>query len=116
MPNVVDSFLDMIYNYICCVKKNKSDLANKEEFWAIGTGKTATPDDANNAIAAIRGVIGEAYGQDAARQIRIQYGGSVKASNAKELFSMPEIDGALVGGASLKPEEFAKIIKYDTVI
>lgn len=83
-----------------------------EPIWAIGTGKTATPDDANNAIAAIRGVIEESYGQDVAQQIRIQYGGSVNASNAEELFSMPDIDGGLVGGASLKADEFEKIVRY----
>ena len=81
-----------------------------EPIWAIGTGKTATPDDANNAIVAIREVVGEMYKQDVAQSIRIQYGGSVNAANAKELFAMSDIDGGLVGGASLKAEDFAVIV------
>ncbi len=90
----------------------RSIILAYEPIWAIGTGKTATPEDANNAIAAIRGVVGEVYGQDVAQQIRIQYGGSVNAGNAKELFGMPDIDGGLVGGASLKADEFEKIVRY----
>ena len=81
-----------------------------EPIWAIGTGKTATPEDANSAIATIRGLIEEVYGRDTAQHVRIQYGGSVNASNANELFNMPDIDGGLVGGASLKAEEFASIV------
>lgn len=81
-----------------------------EPVWAIGTGKTASNEDANNAIIAIRGLIAEVYGKDVADVIRIQYGGSVKASNAKELFAMSDIDGGLVGGASLKADEFGGIV------
>ena len=84
-----------------------------EPIWAIGTGKTATSEDAENSIKAIREKIAEIYGQNVAERVIIQYGGSVKSSNAKELFQMPDIDGGLVGGASLKPEEFAKIVNYD---
>ena len=84
-----------------------------EPIWAIGTGKTATSEDAQNSIKAIRNKIEEIYGQNVAQRVIIQYGGSVKSSNAKELFQMPDIDGGLVGGASLKPDEFAKIVNYD---
>ncbi len=84
-----------------------------EPIWAIGTGKTATSEDANNAIKSIRNKISNMYGQMVAKRVIIQYGGSVKASNAKELFTMSDIDGGLVGGASLKSEEFAKIVNYN---
>ena len=83
-----------------------------EPIWAIGTGKTATSEDAENSIKAIRDKICQIYGQNVSERVIIQYGGSVKSSNAKELFEMPDIDGGLVGGASLKPEEFAKIVNY----
>ncbi len=83
-----------------------------EPIWAIGTGKTATSDDANNSIKSIREEICKIYGQNVANRVIIQYGGSVKASNAKELFTTSDIDGGLVGGASLKPDEFAKIVNY----
>ncbi len=84
-----------------------------EPIWAIGTGKTATAEDANNSIKAIRNKISEIYGQNVAERVIIQYGGSVKSANAKELFEMSDIDGGLVGGASLKSEEFAKIVNYN---
>ena len=84
-----------------------------EPIWAIGTGKTATAEDANNSIKAIRDKICQIYGQTIANGVIIQYGGSVKGSNAKELFEMSDIDGGLVGGASLKPDEFAKIVNYN---
>jgi len=83
-----------------------------EPIWAIGTGKTASSEDANEVIGYIRKVVGEVLGSQAAEQMRILYGGSVKPANAAELMSMPEIDGALVGGASLKAQDFAKIVKY----
>ena len=78
-----------------------------EPIWAIGTGKTATSEDANNAIKAIRDKICQIYGQNVGKSIIIQYGGSVKSANCKELFTTSDIDGGLVGGASLDPEEFA---------
>ena len=83
-----------------------------EPVWAIGTGKTATPEDAQNVHKFVRGVIADLYGEKAARQIIIQYGGSVKPENAAQLMAMADIDGALVGGASLKTELFAPIAKF----
>ena len=83
-----------------------------EPIWAIGTGKTATSEDANNSIRAIRNELAILYGAEAAENVIIQYGGSVKSSNAKELFTTSDIDGGLVGGASLKPDEFAKIVNF----
>lgn len=84
-----------------------------EPIWAIGTGKTATADDANLAIKSIREKIGMLYGTDVAEEVIILYGGSVKTNNAKELFSMSDIDGGLIGGASLKLEEFENIVNYN---
>ncbi len=81
-----------------------------EPVWAIGTGKTASPEQAEEVHAFIRKLLGELFGSDVASQMRIQYGGSVKPGNAKELLGQPNIDGALVGGASLKPEDFLGII------
>lgn len=83
-----------------------------EPIWAIGTGRTATSQDAQNVCAAIRQKIAEAVGKEAAQAVRIQYGGSVKGANAQELMAMPDIDGALVGGASLLPDDFAQIVQY----
>lgn len=83
-----------------------------EPIWAIGTGKTATKEDANATIAVIRGAIAEVYGKDIAEKVRIQYGGSMNPKNASELMSMPEIDGGLIGGASLKAEDFSKVVNY----
>lgn len=83
-----------------------------EPVWAIGTGRTASAADAQEVIAGIRGVVAGMYGKEAADSLRIQYGGSVKPENIAELMAQPDIDGALVGGASLKAESFAKIVKY----
>jgi triosephosphate isomerase (TIM) len=83
-----------------------------EPIWAIGTGRNATPSDAGEVIGMIRATIGEQFPGGAAQGVRIQYGGSVKAGNIREFMAHPEIDGALVGGASLDPEEFALIVKY----
>jgi triosephosphate isomerase len=82
-----------------------------EPIWAIGTGKTATSSQAQEMHASLRNVLAEKYGKDVAAEISILYGGSVKASNAKELFSQPDVDGGLVGGASLIADEFITIIK-----
>ena len=84
-----------------------------EPIWAIGTGKTATSEDANQMTKTIREKISKIYGQIVADRVIIQYGGSVKSANAKELFSMSDIDGGLVGGASLKSNEFAKIVNFE---
>ena len=82
-----------------------------EPVWAIGTGKTATTQQAQDAQKFIRGVLAAMFDAEVARKVRIQYGGSVKANNAKELMSQPDVDGALVGGASLEARSFADIIK-----
>lgn len=82
-----------------------------EPIWAIGTGKTATTEQAQEVCKAIRACIAEVYGADTAEKVRIQYGGSVNAGNAAELFAQPDIDGGLVGGASLKAD-FGKIVNY----
>ena len=84
-----------------------------EPIWAIGTGKTASKEDANEACKWIRNEIKSLYNDEVAEQVKILYGGSVKSSNAKDLFEMSDIDGGLVGGASLEPEEFAKIVNYN---
>ena len=83
-----------------------------EPIWAIGTGKTATSDQANEVCKFIREVVAEKFGQDAADKVRIQYGGSVKPATIAELMSKSDIDGALVGGAALKAEDFSKIVKF----
>lgn len=83
-----------------------------EPVWAIGTGKTATPSDAQGMCAFIRERVRKMGGDQAASDIRIQYGGSVKAGNIAEIMAGPDVDGALVGGASLDPEEFALIVRY----
>ena len=89
----------------------KTTVIAYEPIWAIGTGKTATSDQAQEVCGAIRACIAEVYDQATADTIRIQYGGSVNAANAAELFAKPDIDGGLVGGASLK-EDFGKIVNY----
>jgi triosephosphate isomerase len=92
-----------------------SDLANivvaYEPIWAIGTGRNASGEQANTIIGAIRGILAELYGQGAADAMRIQYGGSVKPDNMAEFMSQPHIDGALVGGASLKEESFVALVQ-----
>ena len=82
-----------------------------EPVWAIGTGRTATPEQAQEAHAFIRKTLAEMFDPTTAAKVRIQYGGSVKPDNAKELLHQPDIDGALVGGASLDPRSFAKIVQ-----
>ncbi len=83
-----------------------------EPVWAIGTGKTATPDDAQEVCGAIRARLAESYGRETADAVRIQYGGSVKSGNIAAIMAQPDVDGALVGGASLDAEEFAAICRF----
>ncbi|WP_276501602.1 triose-phosphate isomerase [Terrimonas pollutisoli] len=90
--------------------KIKDIVIAYEPIWAIGTGKTASTEQAQEMHAYLRSVFADQYGKNIADQISILYGGSVKASNAKELFSCPDVDGGLVGGASLKADEFGEII------
>ena len=82
-----------------------------EPVWAIGTGRNATAEDASSVCGVLRGLVGELAGADAAASVRIQYGGSVKPSNAAELLGAPDVDGALVGGASLEADDFGRIVR-----
>ncbi|MDZ7677773.1 MAG: triose-phosphate isomerase [Acidimicrobiales bacterium] len=83
-----------------------------EPIWAIGTGHTATADDAQSTCSLVRSTVADAFGAEAAAALRVQYGGSVKPGNAPELMAQPDIDGALVGGASLDADDFARIVQY----
>jgi triosephosphate isomerase len=83
-----------------------------EPIWAIGTGRTATADDAQTMCRAIRGAVAAQFGAGAGAAVRIQYGGSVKAGTTEELMAQPDVDGALVGGASLDPDEFSRIVQF----
>lgn len=92
----------------------KNVIIAYEPIWAIGTGRTATADQAQEVCAAIRKVVGELYGEDAAKALTVQYGGSMNAGNAAELLSKPDVDGGLIGGASLKADQFAIIVEAAT--
>ena len=102
------------------VLRGLADLGDKarevvvayEPIWAIGTGRTATGNDANEVIMMIRATLAEIYGRETAEAIRILYGGSVKPGNIKEFMAYPDIDGALVGGASLEASSFVPIVRY----
>ena len=115
-------YLSEISDVLNEIKSSTNGLSNEEvsktiiayePIWAIGTGKTASSEDANESIKIIRKEIEKKYGKDVSECVIILYGGSVKSSNAKELFSTSDIDGGLVGGASLKPDEFAKIVNFE---
>ena len=84
-----------------------------EPVWAIGTGLTATDEQANETIGVIRKAVAAKYGKAAANKVRIQYGGSMSPKNVKGLMAQPEIDGGLIGGASLKAEDFSKVVNFD---
>ena len=96
------------------VDELKNVVIAYEPIWAIGTGKTATADQAEEVCAAIRKVVGELYGADAAKALTVQYGGSMNPKNAEELLSKPDVDGGLIGGASLKADQFAVIVEAAT--
>jgi triosephosphate isomerase (TIM) len=85
-----------------------------EPVWAIGTGEVATPEDAQEVCGAIRARLAELYDAEVADAVRVLYGGSVKSGNVAQIMAQPDVDGALVGGASLDPEEFAKIVRYQS--
>ena len=89
----------------------KKTVVAYEPVWAIGTGKTATSEQANETIKFIRKTLSRKYGRAAANRVRIQYGGSMNAKNAAELMAMSDIDGGLIGGASLKAEDFSVVVK-----
>ena len=91
----------------------RNTIVAYEPIWAIGTGRTATAEDANESIKQIRNKIKEIYGENISEEVIILYGGSVKPQNAKELFETSDIDGALIGGASLKVEDFEQIVNYN---
>jgi triosephosphate isomerase len=110
-----ETLIDQVVGSLADLKEN--DLTELvvayEPVWAIGTGKTATPEDAQTGVLYIRNRLSEMFGEEFAQSTRILYGGSVKPSNVKELMAQEDIDGALVGGASLKAESFAKLVKYN---
>ena len=105
--------LGQVVNGLQGVKKAEvgSMVIAYEPIWAIGTGKTATADDAQEVCASIRAAVTASFGADAGASVRIQYGGSVKPGTTEELMAQPDIDGALVGGASLDPDDFSQIVK-----
>ena len=105
--------LGQVVNGLQGVKKSEvgSMVIAYEPIWAIGTGKTATADDAQQVCASIRAAVTASFGADAGASVRIQYGGSVKPGTTEELMTQHDIDGALVGGASLDPDDFAQIVK-----
>jgi triosephosphate isomerase len=107
---VIKSQIESAFVNVAAADMKKCVIAY-EPVWAIGTGKVATPDQAEEVHLFIRNLIEKKYGKDIAESVRIQYGGSVNDENAKEILAKPNVDGALVGGASLKVEPFVKIVK-----
>ncbi len=115
----VDGYTDIIVTYqtqMALKGLTAEELDNVviayEPVWAIGTGLTATDEQANETIGVIRKAVAAVYGEETAQKVRIQYGGSMKGSNVKGLMAQPEIDGGLIGGASLKAEDFAQVVNY----
>ena len=115
----VDGYTDIIVTYqtqMALKGLTAEELDNViiayEPVWAIGTGLTATDEQANETIGVIRKAIAAKFGEETAAKVRIQYGGSMKGSNVKGLMAQPEIDGGLIGGASLKAEDFAQVVNY----
>ena len=108
----MDVIRTQVKTAICDVdtKELKKVIFAYEPIWAIGTGKTATSEEANEVCEGIRACLREMHGARAARAVTIQYGGSMNAKNAKELLKMPDIDGGLIGGASLKALDFQAIV------
>lgn len=116
----VDGYTDIIVTYqtqMALKGLTAEELDNVviayEPVWAIGTGLTATDEQANETIGVIRKAVAAKYGDEVAQKLRIQYGGSMKGSNVKGLMAQPEIDGGLIGGASLKAEDFSKVVRFD---
>lgn len=109
--SLVKGQIEKAYAGISAAEAVKTVVAY-EPIWAIGTGKTASSQDANDVIAYIREVLETAYGVDVSEEIRIQYGGSVKPSNVEEIMNEADIDGALVGGASLEPSDFIELVNF----
>ena len=100
------------YGHVCSLSRGGGATLAYEPVWAIGTGKTATPEQAQEMHGHVRRTIGETHGNDVANSMRILCGGSVKPDNIKELMSQNDVDGALVGGASLDAESFSQIVNY----
>jgi triosephosphate isomerase len=109
---VVGRQVDAILNAVTADEAKKVVIAY-EPVWAIGTGKVATPEQAQEVHAFIRSRIAAKHGQNIADALRLLYGGSVKPDNVKGLMALPDVDGALVGGASLKADSFLKLVHYD---
>ncbi|MCL2433235.1 MAG: triose-phosphate isomerase [Clostridia bacterium] len=109
---IVSSQIRAAFSGITAVQAQKITIAY-EPIWAIGTGRTATAEEANRVCGLIRAEIAAIYGNDTAQNILIQYGGSMNAQNCDELMAQPEIDGGLIGGASLKAEDFARIVNFE---
>lgn len=110
MDTVIETQVKGVFAGISATDAAKCTIAY-EPVWAIGTGETATPKQANDAHVFIRKIIEQLYGKDLAQSLRIQYGGSMKPDNAKELLAQSDVDGGLIGGASLKASDFAGIVK-----
>jgi triosephosphate isomerase len=112
--NAVEYTLNQVQGALKDVRSNYvSELVIAyEPVWAIGTGEVATPQDAQDMSIAIRAKVAKLYSQDVADKVRILYGGSVKAGNIKAIMEQPDVDGALIGGAALDPDEFLRIIRW----